>query len=207
MEKNTVQSTIDNIIDKTILWAIPYWLKPNFFSYVRIALVPFLYILLVNEHYYYGLIVFIIAACTDFIDGALARKRDQITELGKVLDPIADKLLILTVLLFIGFKYWIVWVFSLFIIVEIILVIAGALLSNYIGRPIGANLYGKIKMVLQSFSVGFFLLGLMLTSDSIIYFSECILVAALFFALLSGAEQIRAKARFLKKDQSLVNLP
>ena len=156
--------------------------------------VPFIFYLLTRGYNTWALVLFTFSVCTDFIDGALARTRDQVTDLGKIIDPIADKMLILTILVYIGFDYLIVWVFTIFIMFEMVAVFGSALFARYIGRPIGANVFGKIKMILQSFSVGLFLLGLIFSSELTIITSEYILGAALIFAVLAGLTQLKRRA-------------
>jgi len=70
------------------------WTLPNALTALRIFLVPILVVFLLTEYKLVGLGVFIIASLTDWFDGYLARTRKQITTLGQLLDPIADKLLI-----------------------------------------------------------------------------------------------------------------
>ena len=71
---------------------------PNSLTVTRIFLIPLLVVVLLTGRFadreILGFIVFIIAALTDYLDGYFARKRKQVTTLGKLLDPIADKLLI-----------------------------------------------------------------------------------------------------------------
>ena len=188
-----IQRTIDSFIDKIFLWAIPDSVKPNHITVIRLILVPIIYLLLVSGNTGLGLALFIVAASTDFIDGAMARTRNQITDVGKIIDPIADKLLIIAVLLYIGFKYLIVEIFVVFIILELIAVLMSAFLSFTVGRTIGANIFGKIKMILQSVSVGLFVLGIAIKNSILIDISGNILFAALFFAILSGVENLRIK--------------
>lgn len=70
------------------------WTLPNALTALRIFLVPILVVFLLTEKPLVGLSVFIVASLTDWFDGYLARTRQQITTLGQLLDPIADKLLI-----------------------------------------------------------------------------------------------------------------
>ncbi len=70
------------------------WTLPNALTVLRIFLVPLLVVFLLTEYTLVGLSVFIIASLTDWFDGYLARRRHQITTLGQLLDPIADKLLV-----------------------------------------------------------------------------------------------------------------
>ncbi|HEX6178603.1 MAG TPA: CDP-diacylglycerol--glycerol-3-phosphate 3-phosphatidyltransferase [Thermoanaerobaculia bacterium] len=72
------------------------WNLPNALTLLRIFLVPFLVVALLTKfegREFVGLAIFLVAAITDFFDGYIARKRNQITRLGALLDPIADKLL------------------------------------------------------------------------------------------------------------------
>src|SRR3989338_141010 len=91
---NPITKFLDNIIDKTILWIIPSFVKPNHLTGIRLLMWPIATYLLYIEEYKWGVIVFIFLALTDAIDGALARTRNQITDWGRIFDPIADKLLI-----------------------------------------------------------------------------------------------------------------
>ena len=98
----SLQKFFDNLIAATILPFIPKRMTPNQVTALRILALPFIFYLLTKESYGWGLAIFTIAALTDAVDGAMARKRDQITDLGKVLDAIADKgLIILAAVIFI----------------------------------------------------------------------------------------------------------
>lgn len=196
-----IQKTTDGFIDKVFLWFIPHSIGPNHVTILRFILVPIIYLLLRLGMFDMALIVFIIAACTDFIDGAMARTRNQITKLGKVIDPVADKFLIMSVLLYIGLDYWIVRIFIIFIIFELFAILMGVFFSFTVGRPLGANFFGKIKMILQSFSVGLFILGILYKNLIIINISEYILFVALIFAVASGLEHIRLSVRGFPKTQ------
>ena len=65
---------------------------PNWLCFVRIALIPVLSVLFVNEQYIAAFITMIVAALTDVFDGKIARKYNMVSNLGKIIDPIADKL-------------------------------------------------------------------------------------------------------------------
>lgn len=72
------------------------WNLPNILTFTRILLVPILVVVLLTEFEskaYIGLSLFLLAALTDFLDGFIARRRRQVTNLGKLLDPAADKIL------------------------------------------------------------------------------------------------------------------
>ena len=65
---------------------------PNILTIIRFILIPFLYISVLSHHYLTALIIFTISALTDILDGYIARKYNYITDIGKLIDPLADKL-------------------------------------------------------------------------------------------------------------------
>ncbi|MFQ5743438.1 MAG: CDP-diacylglycerol--glycerol-3-phosphate 3-phosphatidyltransferase [Acidobacteriota bacterium] len=69
------------------------WTLPNALTILRIFLVPLLVVFLLTEYTLFGVAIFLAASITDWFDGYLARRRQQVTTLGKLLDPLADKLL------------------------------------------------------------------------------------------------------------------
>ncbi|WP_418969891.1 CDP-alcohol phosphatidyltransferase family protein [Alloscardovia omnicolens] len=84
---------------------------PNFVSLVRLLTIPVIAVLISKDHLFSGLIVLAISALTDGIDGYLARRLNQITKLGQILDPIADRLLIVCSILALGFAGFLPWWF------------------------------------------------------------------------------------------------
>ena len=102
------------------------------------------------EHFkFYALLIFVLASITDFLDGFLARKKKITTNLGKFLDPLADK--ILTTAAFLCFLHLkLVDVFVVFIILtREFLVIFIRLVASKNGKVIAANFWGKLKTVFQ----------------------------------------------------------
>jgi CDP-diacylglycerol--glycerol-3-phosphate 3-phosphatidyltransferase len=134
----------------------------------------------------------------------MARTRHQITTLGKILDPIADKLLIGIILVYIIQKFPIAIVFLAILIIETIGVLAGSLLKRTLGPVIGANVFGKIKMIFQSLAVILFLTGLRIDNEQIMKISIGIFFIALLFAILSAARQIQIKVRSVKRINNQV---
>ena len=201
------QKLADRLIDKVFLWAIPPSIQPNTITLIRFILIPFVYLLLKGHQFDWALMLFVIAVCTDFIDGTMARTRDQITDTGKIIDPVADKLLILAVLLFIGFKFIIVRIFVAFIIFELFAVLFGSWFSFAIGKPMGANVFGKIKLALQAVGAGLFMLGALTLNSSMVRIAGYILVVALVFAVAAGLETVRRKALYLKENKIVYSQP
>src|SRR5699024_5369577 len=107
--------------------------------------------------------VFIIAALTDFLDGYIARKYNLVTDLGKLLDPIADKVLVSTSLILlctvdvfgniISFGYVFISVATSIILARELLISAVRQIAAAKGVVIQANYFGKIKTVLQDITI------------------------------------------------------
>lgn len=92
-------------------------------------------------------IIFVIASFTDFLDGHLARKNNQVTTFGKFLDPIADKLLVTTAMLYLISTGRIHWAFVVIVIAREFIVTTIRLLAVEGGKVIAASVYGKLKMI------------------------------------------------------------
>lgn len=186
------QRSVDRVVKKAFLWAIPEWIRPNHVTVLRFVLTP---VVLVTLHYdlrWLAFGLFVVAAATDFIDGAMARTRAQITKTGIIIDPIADKVLIASVLAYVGFQYLVVKIILAFAVAEIFLVGVGAAMSLRTSRqPAAANIFGKSKMVLQSVALIAFLVARILSLDGLLHVSIYLLWAAVAFAVLSGVKQIR----------------
>lgn len=114
----------------------------------------------INFIYFLVAIIFLIASATDWLDGYLARRNNQITDLGKFLDPIADKLLIdgLFIFLVIAPRYapdtitFSVWC-AILLIARDLIVDALRLIAVTKNRVIAANIFGKAKTVLQMVAI------------------------------------------------------
>lgn len=129
---------------------------PNFLTLVRIALVPIVLMALLQESESGDLIAawsFAIAAATDWFDGYLARSRNLITTFGKVMDPIADKLLIATTLITLSVLGDLSWWATGIVLAREFAVTALRWFVSEDGTVISASMYGKIKTVFQSFTV------------------------------------------------------
>lgn len=131
---------------------------PNWVTLSRLLGLPVILYCLAHptaETRWIGLVVFLIAAMTDWLDGYLARKLNQVTELGKFLDPLVDKLLVLAPLLAL-IELGQVPAWGVFLILTRELSVAGWRVNpNLTGKTgvMGANSWGKIKTVSQIVAV------------------------------------------------------
>ena len=134
---------------------------PNKITVVRICLVPIFMIVLYLPIEYANLIacfVFVIAALTDSLDGHIARSRNLVTNFGKFLDPLADKLLVAAALIALVGKDMIPSWFVTVIIAREFMVTGIRLLANGEGRVIAASIWGKIKTITQIIAISLLLI-------------------------------------------------
>jgi CDP-diacylglycerol---glycerol-3-phosphate 3-phosphatidyltransferase len=128
---------------------------PNWITFSRLLGVPFLLYGLYNptsQARWICLTIFLIAALTDWLDGYLARKLNQVSELGKFLDPLVDKLLVLAPLLVL-IELGKVPAWGVFLILGRELAIAGWRVNQT--TITGANIWGKLKTVSQIIAIAF----------------------------------------------------
>lgn len=129
---------------------------PNLLSLIRIMLIPVFAVLFYQDQKIAAVVVLALSGFSDMFDGKIARKYNQISELGKILDPVADKLTQITiaVMLFIDFHTAqntlikaFSWVFLFFLIKEGIMIIGGLIMLILGIRPGAAEIFGKIATV------------------------------------------------------------
>jgi len=181
-----IQGFIDFLIEKTILFFIPSWLTPNLLSWLRIFLIPLILFFIKINYWLGALIIFLIATLLDSLDGALARKRQQFSHEGLIIDPLADKLLIGLILLLIMFDYpFISLILSIIGLEALIIFLAFLKMKNNKEIPRPANVWGKIKMLLQSIGVLFILLWKIFKFNQFLLLSAINLWLSLVFLILS----------------------
>lgn len=149
----------DKTIKVTTLWVIPNSITPNQVTFVRLLSIPFITWFLWKESYLIGTVLFLVFMYTDAIDGAMARTRKQITDFGKIFDPITDKLLIGSVGLIVITRFANMWIIVAMVGIEALLISAGLYKRFVKNEEVEADISGKIKVILQTFGVGFLLLA------------------------------------------------
>ena len=129
---------------------------PNLLSAVRIVLIPVFLILFLKGSYLAAVIVLGISGLTDLFDGKIARAFNQVSNLGKLLDPIADKLTQITLAIAYFFAFHGMddrllrggsWLFWIFVLKEILMLIGGIVMLTHDVTPRAAIMYGKVATV------------------------------------------------------------
>lgn len=126
---------------------------PNLLSFIRIILIPIFGYCLVKDQFLVAAVIIAISGLTDLFDGKIARRFNQVSNLGKILDPVADKMTIITIaiIMFIKFRQAddsliraFSWVFLIFLLKDAVMVIGGAVMIAMGIRPGAAEIYGKV---------------------------------------------------------------
>lgn len=126
---------------------------PNLLSLIRILLIPVFGVLFYNGEALWAVVVLVLSGLTDLFDGKIARRFNQISELGKLLDPVADKLTQITIAVVIFLvldksqdptMQWFKWAFLFFLFKELVMILGGAVMLAIGLRPGAAEIYGKV---------------------------------------------------------------
>lgn len=164
---------------------------PNFLTVLRIALLPAVVWRFLAGDSRGALAFYVIAMTTDAFDGFLARKLNQITSLGKLLDPIADKLSLLTLLgLFVVDGQIPLWVLGVMLVKEAMLVV-GSAVSLKRGVVVHALPIGKVTTVAFVLSMVARFLGIRGTADVLLGVSIVLSLIALVWYTLVGTKKLK----------------
>jgi CDP-diacylglycerol---glycerol-3-phosphate 3-phosphatidyltransferase len=180
------------------------WNLPNALTLFRIFLVPFLVVVLLTKftgREFVGMAIFLLAAITDFFDGWVARRRNQTTRLGALLDPIADKLLMSAAfisLVEMDPKHVPAWMVVIIIGREFAVSGLRSIAAQQ-GVTIAASPLGKGKMVSQVIAISLLILGYELGQFRIM--GTVALWAVMFFALVSGVDYFIKFTRAVLRDR------
>ncbi|MDP9028458.1 MAG: CDP-alcohol phosphatidyltransferase family protein [Actinomycetota bacterium] len=118
---------------------------PNALSFFRLLLIPVFLVFLLTHEYLTALITLVVSSATDFVDGFVARKFNQVSRVGQLLDPAADRLFIFSTLIGLawgGFVPW--WLAGVIIARDVLLLILGIVLANHGFGPLPVHHLGKM---------------------------------------------------------------
>lgn len=186
IKSNNINTKSSSITDRFLAKLAPNWLTPNHVSLLRLLLIPIIIAILALGYYLIGLVLFLIAAGLDSLDGAIARTRQHFSEWGLILDPLADKLLIMTVACFLLLLYpeklLIIYVF----VFELFMILISAFhifQPNTKIKP--SNIWGKSKMTTQVIGVTLAMLWLIWPTTPLLIISSLIIWLSLAFQITS----------------------
>jgi cardiolipin synthase len=137
------------------------WTIPNLISFARLLGVPlFLYLILVSHQEVAAVVVLAMGGTTDWVDGYLARRLNQVSRLGELLDPIADRLYILATLLALTARHVIPWWFTAALLLrELVLLICLLVLRRHGFEPLPVHYLGKTATFILLFAFPVLLLA------------------------------------------------
>lgn len=181
---------------------------PNILTFLRMALIPVFASLLVYGYTFSALVVFVIAGVSDGVDGFLARKFNQESELGTVMDPIADKLLMTTAFIILTFPGILppvrhlpvpFWVTAAVIGRDVLIItVAGAIYIMTGFRGFVPSWLGKVSTLVQVIAVTLVLFSAV---TGYFIFLPTTYSIVVFFAFVSGFHYIFHVARLMKEDE------
>lgn len=178
-------------MDKNKIFSIP-----NILSFIRIALIPIIVYNLLADNYIFSAILIVLSGITDVVDGYIARHFNMITPLGKALDPIADKLTLLSIVLCMCFKEkYFLALFITFLVKEIIMGIEGLLIIKKTGTTYSAKWYGKISTAALYISMILHILWKKIPSAlsyGLIVFCQASVVVSLILYTISNVKVLKA---------------
>lgn len=173
---------------------------PNAITVIRILLVPVVIALMFQApatnswQRWLAVTAFVVSIATDGLDGSIARRRGLITDLGKILDPIADKALIGGALVSLSILGQIDWWITIAILVRELGITAYRLIVVR-KRVLAASTGGKVKTVLQAVAVGFYLSPLAALWKPVEWIQYIVLLAAVISTLASGLQYVGAEIK------------
>ncbi|MFQ5902403.1 MAG: CDP-alcohol phosphatidyltransferase family protein [Candidatus Binatia bacterium] len=183
---------------------------PNFLTLIRIVAIPFFLVLLSSHPYLEALVIFILVGLTDALDGAVARMTGQQTVLGAYLDPVADKLLVVSSFVMLGLIGGIPsWLVVLVVSRDIIILLGYAVIYFRIDErlEVRPTLIGKLNTILQLVTVGVVVLFLYNPQLLVPRLDDALILATAATTVISGFQYIyRGLVRLQNRAPSLTRL-
>ncbi len=188
---------------------------PNKLTLLRIIMIPvfaaLFYVTAIPYNYLISAIVFLLAAFTDFLDGYIARKYNLVTNLGKFLDPIADKVLVSTALIIMLLPFggaqilpWYAGIFVAVILSRELIVSGFRIVAASRGLILAADKTGKVKTFFQDIAIAVLLIGAsvdvgLYSVTNIIGLS--LLGVSVLLTVVSGIEYLVKNSQVLKEEK------
>lgn len=154
---------------------------PNVISFLRICSIPYLAVLIAQHKMWPALIVLAIAALSDCIDGYIARTFNQVSKLGQILDPIADRLLIVcSTLALASAKIIPWWALALVVLRDAIMAILIVILAQYDYGPLPVNFMGKTGTALLMVTIVLFMIVFAIATEPVLILYAAAIACAIW---------------------------
>lgn len=166
---------------------------PNFLTLLRIIAIPVFLVLLSDERHAAAFVVFLTAGVTDAVDGAVARLTDSRSDVGAVLDPMADKLLLVSSFVVLALENALPRALAVLVISRDVIVVTGYAILFFVHQkamPVEPTRMGKVTTFFELFTIGFAVLHLArpaLPLDPVNLISQALTAAA---AAVSGVQYV-----------------
>lgn len=155
---------------------------------IHFPMFTFLGKVVVDSKYLIAGVLFVLASLTDFLDGYLARSRNMVTDFGKVMDAIADKILVNGVLIILAYNGFISIVVPIIIITRDTFVDSIKMVSGSKGKVVAASMMGKAKTVCMMIGVSFMLFYNLPFELIHLPLADILIMAACLLSIISGCE-------------------
>ncbi len=195
-----------SLVQEKAVAAQPLFNVPNQLTVSRLLLSIVLFVFLVYEYYLTSLALFVVAASTDWLDGYWARKYGQVTNLGRILDPFVDKIIICGAFIFLGAipdSGIVAWMAVVIVGRELLVTALRSYLEGE-GADFSANMAGKLKMVVQCLAVVFSLYALSLAGERPTWLQWGLLLSvwgAILLTLYSGLAYVQRAVMLLRTSR------
>lgn len=181
----------------------------NLITLLRIVLIPLFVSLLFYQKFGWALLTFLIAGISDGIDGAIARTFNQSSELGKILDPIADKLLMTTAFITLSMPLMVAgenlpvpfWLTATVIARDVLIIsVAGAIFIATGFRGFRPSFWGKVSTLVQVFGVGLILVAA--AFQHLAFYLPLVYFSIFLFTAISGIHYIFFVNKLMRQQNS-----
>jgi cardiolipin synthase len=185
---------------------------PNLLTIFRMVLIPVFASLLFYQRFVFALVIFVVAGLTDGLDGLLARRFDQKSQLGTILDPIADKMMMVTSFVVLSMRsifpapvpshlpipFWV----TIAVISRDVFILVGAASINIVTgfRGFRPSLLGKINTFVQIVAIGTIMFAASVPYGTG-YYLPTVYTLVFTFAVLSGAHYVFFVSKLLNEDR------
>jgi CDP-diacylglycerol--glycerol-3-phosphate 3-phosphatidyltransferase len=178
---------------------------PNALTMARMLVIPVFIVFLMTGHPYIAGVIFIAASCTDFLDGHIARRRGVTTDFGKLMDPLADKVLTCSAFVCLVWQHDVpAWMVIVILAREFTITGLRSVAASS-GRVIAADLSGKLKTIFQMTAVSLLLIRNWPFSYIGVPVDRILLWAAVALTVYSGAEYLIKNRYVFNMDEKPMN--